>query len=131
MNENIKIIFGLVGGLAMFLYGMNSMSDALQKAAGEKNEKDTQLPDKKSTNGCTCRCSCNSSSAKQLCDYCNGNWLCKCVTYDFATGDFRYFRSEYRYDYDSSAYGIQDKQLHLPDNLYRIYSVFCRQKGAD
>lgn len=39
MNENIKIIFGLVGGLAMFLYGMNSMSDALQKAAGEKMKK--------------------------------------------------------------------------------------------
>ena len=39
MNENVKIIFGLVGGLAMFLYGMNSMSDALQKAAGEKMKK--------------------------------------------------------------------------------------------
>ena len=39
MNENIKIIFGLVGGLAMFLYGMNSMSDALQKTAGEKMKK--------------------------------------------------------------------------------------------
>lgn len=36
MNENVKIIFGLVGGLAMFLYGMNSMSDALQKTAGDK-----------------------------------------------------------------------------------------------
>ncbi|MGN0608086.1 MAG: Na/Pi cotransporter family protein [Oscillospiraceae bacterium] len=39
MNENVKVIFGLVGGLAMFLYGMNSMSDALQKAAGEKMKK--------------------------------------------------------------------------------------------
>lgn len=39
MDENIKIIFGLIGGLAMFLYGMNSMSDALQKAAGEKMKK--------------------------------------------------------------------------------------------
>lgn len=39
MNENLKIVFGLVGGLAMFLYGMNSMSDALQKAAGEKMKK--------------------------------------------------------------------------------------------
>ena len=32
-------IFGIltmVGGLAMFLFGMNSMSDALQKAAGER-----------------------------------------------------------------------------------------------
>lgn len=36
VDERIKIVFGLLGGLAMFLYGMNSMSDALQKAAGEK-----------------------------------------------------------------------------------------------
>ena len=39
MNENVKVIFGLVGGLALFLYGMNNMSDALQKAAGEKMKK--------------------------------------------------------------------------------------------
>lgn len=36
MDERVKIVFGLLGGFAMFLYGMNSMSDALQKAAGEK-----------------------------------------------------------------------------------------------
>lgn len=36
MDERVNIVFGLLGGLAMFLYGMNSMSDALQKAAGEK-----------------------------------------------------------------------------------------------
>ncbi|MCD8089790.1 MAG: Na/Pi cotransporter family protein [Clostridiales bacterium] len=36
MNEKLQIIFGLIGGLAMFLFGMNSMSAALQKAAGEK-----------------------------------------------------------------------------------------------
>ena len=39
MNETLKVIFGLVGGLALFLYGMNSMSDALQKAAGERMKK--------------------------------------------------------------------------------------------
>ena len=39
MNENVKVILGLVGGLALFLYGMNNMSDALQKAAGEKMKK--------------------------------------------------------------------------------------------
>lgn len=39
MDERVKIVFGLLGGLAMFLYGMNSMSDALQKAAGEKMKK--------------------------------------------------------------------------------------------
>ena len=39
MNENVKVDFGLIGGLALFLYGMNSMSDALQKAAGERMKK--------------------------------------------------------------------------------------------
>ena len=36
MNENVKIVFGLLGGLAIFLFGMNMMSESLQKAAGEK-----------------------------------------------------------------------------------------------
>ena len=39
MKETMQILFGLVGGLSLFLYGMNSMSDALQKAAGEKMKK--------------------------------------------------------------------------------------------
>lgn len=39
MNEHVTIFFGLIGGLALFLYGMNSMSDALQKAAGEGMKK--------------------------------------------------------------------------------------------
>lgn len=39
MNEVCKVVFGLAGGLALFLYGMNSMSDALQKATGEKMKK--------------------------------------------------------------------------------------------
>jgi len=36
MNENVQIVFGLLGGLAIFLFGMNMMSESLQKAAGEK-----------------------------------------------------------------------------------------------
>lgn len=36
MNETLQTVFGLLGGLALFLYGMNMMSDGLQKAAGEK-----------------------------------------------------------------------------------------------
>lgn len=36
MNENVKIVFGLLGGLAIFLFGMNMMSESLQKAAGDK-----------------------------------------------------------------------------------------------
>ncbi len=36
MNDTLKIIFGLTGGLAIFIFGMNLMSECLQKAAGEK-----------------------------------------------------------------------------------------------
>ena len=34
-----KIIFGLMGGLGMFLFGMKSMSDGLQNVAGAKLRK--------------------------------------------------------------------------------------------
>lgn len=36
MNEKVQIAFGLLGGLAIFIYGMNMMSECLRKAAGEK-----------------------------------------------------------------------------------------------
>jgi len=32
----VEIIFGLLGGLAIFIFGLKSMSDGLQKAAGKK-----------------------------------------------------------------------------------------------
>ena len=34
--EGLQIALTLFGGLALFIYGMNLMSDGLQKAAGEK-----------------------------------------------------------------------------------------------
>lgn len=36
MNETVQMIFGLLGGLALFLFGMNMMSESLQKAAGDR-----------------------------------------------------------------------------------------------
>ncbi|MCD7773887.1 MAG: Na/Pi cotransporter family protein [Ruminococcus sp.] len=36
MSSALVTIFGLIGGLALFLFGMNMMSEGLQKAAGEK-----------------------------------------------------------------------------------------------
>ncbi|MBF1054314.1 MAG: hypothetical protein HXL14_05480, partial [Parvimonas sp.] len=35
----MDIAISLIGGLGMFLYGMNVMGDGLQKAAGEKLKK--------------------------------------------------------------------------------------------
>ncbi len=39
MSDTVKIIFGLIGGLALFLFGMNSMSENLQKVAGDRMKK--------------------------------------------------------------------------------------------
>ena len=39
MNEKLQIIFGLLGGLAVFIYGMNMMSECLQKSGRRKDEK--------------------------------------------------------------------------------------------
>lgn len=36
MKETMEVLFGLFGGLAVFIFGMNMMSECLQKAAGEK-----------------------------------------------------------------------------------------------
>ena len=35
-SETVQMIMTLLGGLAVFIYGMNLMSDGLQKAAGDK-----------------------------------------------------------------------------------------------
>lgn len=35
MNETLATVFGLLGGLALFIYGMNLMSETLQKVAGD------------------------------------------------------------------------------------------------
>ncbi len=36
MKSTVEILFGLLGGLSIFIFGMNMMSECLQKAAGEK-----------------------------------------------------------------------------------------------
>ena len=52
MNEKLQIVFGLLGGLAIFLYGMNMMSECLQKAAGEKMKTILALLTKNPILGC-------------------------------------------------------------------------------
>lgn len=39
MKDALQTIFGLLGGLAVFIFGMNMMSECLQKVAGEKMKK--------------------------------------------------------------------------------------------
>ena len=39
MNESMATVFGLLGGLALFIFGLNMMSESLQKVAGDKMKK--------------------------------------------------------------------------------------------
>lgn len=39
MKDALQTIFGLLGGLGLFIFGMNRMSDSLQKVAGERMKK--------------------------------------------------------------------------------------------
>lgn len=65
MKDTIEVIFGLLGGLAVFLFGMNMMSDCLQKAAGEKMKKDSCTSDQESDSWRYCRCAYHSGFAEQ------------------------------------------------------------------
>lgn len=106
MNENVKVVFGLIGGLALFLYGMNSMSDALQKAAGERMKKNPWISYKKSNYGSTCRSTCNSCIAEQFSDDSYGYRFCQCGTYESSAGNFCYLWCQHRNHYDGTADGI-------------------------
>ncbi len=39
MKDVLQTVFGLLGGLGLFIFGMNRMSDSLQKVAGERMKK--------------------------------------------------------------------------------------------
>ena len=88
MNENLQIIFGLLGGLAVFLFGMNMMSECLQKAAGEKMKSILSLLTKNPVMGVI-------AGALRLCQR---------GADDAPTGDIYHFGREYRYDGDGTDY---------------------------
>ena len=51
MNEKIQIIFGLLGGLAVFIYGMNMMSECLQRRRANKMKSILATSDEESASG--------------------------------------------------------------------------------
>ena len=100
MNEKLQIAFGLLGGLAIFIYGMNMMSECLQKAAGEKMKSILALLTKNPLlgvlAGAVTTAVLQSSSATTNGD---GNRVCECRTDESAAGNFDYFWCKYR-NYD-------------------------------
>ena len=106
MNSTVKMVFGLIGGLAMFLYGMNSMSDALQKTAGGKMKKVlsflTRNPIMGALAGALVTAVLQSSSATTVMVI----GFVKRRPDEPSPGNFRYFRCKHRYNHDCPADGI-------------------------
>ena len=104
MNENVKVVFGLIGGLALFLYGMNSMSDALQKAAGERMKKILGFLTRNPIMGALA--GALVTAVLQSSDDSYGYRFCQCGTYESSAGNFCYLWCQHRNHYDGTADGI-------------------------
>ena len=103
MSNTVQILFGLFGGLAVFIYGMNMMSECLQKAAGEKMKAVLALLTKNPVLGVLA--GALTTAVLQRYDS-HGDRLCQRRPDDAATGDLYYFWCEYRNDDDSTDHSI-------------------------
>ena len=78
-------IMGLLGGLALFLYGMQMMSQGLENAAGDKMK---QILEKLTSNRLLGgRCCYYRSDPVLFGDNCNGGRICKFRNDDINTGN--------------------------------------------
>ena len=104
MKENIQIVFGLLGGLAVFIYGMNMMSECLQKAAGEKMKKILSLLTRNPVMGALAGMLCYSRTAKFKCNDGYGDLVfVSAGLMTLPQAIFYYFWCQYRYNNDSTA----------------------------
>lgn len=106
MNEIMTTVFGLAGGLAMFLFGMNSMSDALQKAAGERMKQILSFLTKNPIMGALAGALVTAVLQSSSADHGYGHWFCQRGSDDAAAGYFGYLRCEHRHDDDRPADGV-------------------------
>ena len=71
-------ILSLFGGLALFLFGMDRMSEALQQAAGGAAAAGIGSPDPHPADRGAGRDGGHGSDAKQLGHHGHGHWVCQC-----------------------------------------------------
>lgn len=71
-------VINLAGGLAMFIFGMNLMSDGLKLVAGSYLKKNFGKTDAESHHcyGCRCWFDCLDSEFQR--HVCHGGWFCEC-----------------------------------------------------
>ena len=91
-------ILTLIGGLALFLYGMNVMGDGLAKVSGGKMERIletlTSNPPESRRPG-RCR---NRSHPVIISNHRNGSWLRQFRHHETLSGSWRYHGCQYRYN---------------------------------
>lgn len=123
-SEIVQMIITLLGGLAIFIYGMNLMSDGLQKAAGEKMKSILALLTKNPVvgvlAGALTTAVLQSSSATTV----MAIGFVSAGAYDASAGHKHYSRSKHRYYDHSAADCVSDRRLCVGSGGNRIYHVF-------
>ncbi len=103
MNSTLEVIFGLLGGLAVFIFGMNMMSDCLQKAKRRKKMKRIlALLTKNPILGVLAGALTTAVLQSKECDNRYGDRFCKCRTDESAAGNLHHPRSQHRNDDDGT-----------------------------
>ena len=101
-NSVFIIISTLLGGLAVFIFGMNLMSEGLQKAAGDKMRKILAMLTKNPVMGVIA----GALVTVEQCYNSDGNRICKCWTHEVATGYKCNFGGKYRYNNNGSTHSF-------------------------
>ena len=72
----------LLGGLALFLYGMQVLSDSLEDAAGDRLKTILEKLTNTKFKRCSCRNRCNSCCTEFFCSDCYVDWFHECQLND-------------------------------------------------
>ena len=90
-------VLSMIGGLALFLYGMHLMGEGLSKASGGKLESIKKI-NIKSGEGSAAWCRCYGGHPVVFGNDGYGCRLCQFRHYAAVTGGRHYYGCEYRYD---------------------------------
>ena len=85
-------VLSMIGGLALFLYGMHVMGDGLSKVSGGKMEKILEGLTSNPLIG-------NGSYSVIFCNYGYGGGICKLRYYEVISGSGRNYGCKYRYNH--------------------------------
>ena len=76
--NDISSLFSFIGGLGMFLYGMNIMADGMQKTAGSKMSQFLGMLTTQPSDGGSSGCADHGYHSEQRCHDGYGGGVCKC-----------------------------------------------------